>query len=160
MIGSSSLRAETVAIGLLAALAAGSAGFGIGAARKLERSVVEQVNSERGRRGLAPLEVDESLAELAREHSEAMAKGRRSFGHQGFEKRARKIARLGGEASAENVALNLGLEEPANEAVAGWIKSSGHRENLLGDFTITGAGAAQGSDGTWYFTQLYARKQD
>lgn len=56
-----------------------------------------------------------------------------------------------------NLAYNGGVADTARVAVEGWIKSPGHRKNLLGAFDLCGIGVAQSSGGEFFFTQLFAR---
>jgi uncharacterized protein YkwD len=57
--------------------------------------------------------------------------------------------------AGENVAVNSGFDDPVGTAVAGWLDSPGHHENIVGDWTHAGVGIA--TDGEqYYFTQLFA----
>jgi uncharacterized protein YkwD len=47
------------------------------------------------------------------------------------------------------------LEEIAKTTVEGWMKSPGHRENLLGYHTSEGIGVAIASDDKVYITQNF-----
>ncbi len=101
--------------------------------------------------------LDTFLCRLAREHSEHMAQGDIKFGHDGFNKRFKLIGKeLGTNGAAENVYMSSELAT-GEEAVAAWINSKGHRENLLGrEYTRVGLGMASGPEGTFY-TQIFAR---
>jgi uncharacterized protein YkwD len=125
---------------------------------ELESRVFEKVNQYRVSEGLPPMEMTALLVLEARKHSAAMAAGRVPFGHEGFRERVRN-AGTPYQAAAENVALNKGVKDPANQAVQGWIKSNGHRSNMEGDYNLTGIGIAQARDGTYYFTQLFLRSR-
>jgi uncharacterized protein YkwD len=123
----------------------------------IEREVVTRVNRYRRAEGLPALASDARLAEIARGHSRAMASGRTGFGHGGFKGRTRLVAtRIPYERVAENVSHHL---RPPSEipavAVERWIDSRGHRHNIEGPFALTGVGAAVGSDGSVYLTQLF-----
>ena len=77
--------------------------------------------------------------------------------HDGFNDRftqARNQLNLMG--FAENVAYNYGHADPTQSAVDGWIKSQGHRENMLKDMNIC-AVAVYEKDGKWWFTQLFGK---
>lgn len=125
----------------------------------VEAEVHERINRHRTSRGLAPLALDERVAEIARRHSRAMAEGRTSFGHDGFGARAAEVGRLFPLGKmAENVAYDS-RPEVAERVVEGWIRSSGHRANLEGAFDATGIGAARARDGTWFFTQIFAARR-
>jgi uncharacterized protein YkwD len=125
----------------------------------LERDAHARVNAYRRGRSLPALAWDEHLAAIARRHSEAMARGRRPFGHEGFTERAKAAAAIAPFASmAENVGRNTYREsEAARVAAEGWVGSSGHRHNIEGRFDRTGIGVARSASGAWYFTQLFVR---
>lgn len=130
-----------------------------------ETVIFEMVNKMRTEEGLAPLEWDESIAEYSRKHSSEMAE-KRDLYHNVVELAA---LRLG-----ENAALNprlaggfillpypVGLafyktdRELLSETVEGWMKSLGHRQNILNPhYEFTGVGIAVAEDGvTYYLTQ-------
>ncbi len=116
------------------------------------------VERERSKQRLAPLQRNETLDRIAREHSRRMASGRVPFGHKGSEDRADQV-RTGRAIStvAENVAKLKGYPDPASNVVRGWVESRGHRRNILGDYDLSGMGVARSRDGTLYFTQLFAK---
>jgi uncharacterized protein YkwD len=122
-----------------------------------ELEVFQQINEYRSSRSLKPLAIDERLVVQARVHSRDMAQGRTPFGHAGLQRRVRASG-VAYSSAAENVAYNQGYAEPAAQAVAGWIKSAGHRRNIVGDFNLTGIGAVTNKTGTCYFTQLFIKK--
>jgi len=125
----------------------------------IELSVHQQVNAYRASKGLAALEMVPVMVTQARNHSANMAVGRTPFGHDGFEDRVEEIAKTVALAGAgENVAFNTGFDDPATEAVQGWLNSQGHRENIEGDFNVTGIGVERNADGTYYFTQIFGRR--
>jgi uncharacterized protein YkwD len=43
----------------------------------------------------------------------------------------------------------------AQQAVNGWIKSPGHRKNLVGHFNLCGIGVYKSNSGTVYLTQIF-----
>ncbi len=126
---------------------------------EIERAVVEAVNDARRQRGLHALRPDAELGDIARRYSCAMAKGR-FFDHTAPSgETMRDRLERGGKgftAAGENLAY-IEARDPARKAVAGWMKSASHRENILGrDFTTTGVGACRAGRAT-YFTQLFLR---
>ncbi|MDF0555326.1 CAP domain-containing protein [Kamptonema sp. UHCC 0994] len=124
----------------------------------LEKSVHEQVNKYRVSRKLPPLTLDSRIIEQARIHSQNMANGKVPFSHNGFEQRVDAIGKsISYRGAAENVAYNLGFQEPDRNAVEGWIKSPGHRKNMEGDYNLTGIGIAKNAKGEYYFTQIFIR---
>jgi uncharacterized protein YkwD len=89
-----------------------------------------------------------------------MANGRVTFSHDGFQQRVAAIARtIPYNRAAENVAYNQGYSDPVRQAVQGWLKSTGHRQNIEGSFNLTGIGIAQNAKGEYYFTQVFIRRR-
>jgi uncharacterized protein YkwD len=122
----------------------------------LEKAVNQEINKYRASKKLPPLSVDPRISQIARIHSENMAKGKVRFSHDGFEGRAKAIT-IPYQSVAENLAYNMGYSEPVPKAVEGWIKSEGHRKNMEGQFNLTGIGIAKNAKGEYYFTQLFVR---
>jgi uncharacterized protein YkwD len=124
----------------------------------LEAEVLERVNRHRRAAGLRALRADPRIAEIARAHSRAMASGRRGFGHGDFEERSEavevRVARY--RRVAENVAHHGPRRgDLPGQAVAGWLRSSGHRRNIEGPYSLTGVGAAVSGRGEVYLTQIF-----
>lgn len=129
-----------------------------GANASLEQSIHQQINQYRQSRNLAPLTLDPRISERARIHSQNMASGRVPFSHEGFEQRVRAIGRaIPYRQAAENVAYNKGYPDPGRQAVQGWIKSTGHRINIEGQYNLTGIGIVKNAKGEYYFTQIFIR---
>ena len=116
---------------------------------QVERAVFTLTNSERARRGLTPLQPDETLDTIARAHSVDML--RRSFfahanpdGEGPGDRVGRAHRQLIGEA-AENVWSGSGYSVTAAAAqiVGDWMASAGHRANILNqEYTHLGVGIA------------------
>ena len=124
----------------------------------LEQSVYQQINQYRQSRNLPALKLDSRISEQARAHSQAMANGRVPFSHQGFDQRVKAISStIPYQEAAENVAYNQGYQNPDRQAVEGWIKSSGHRHNIQGNYNLTGIGIVKNAQGEYYFTQIFIR---
>jgi uncharacterized protein YkwD len=126
------------------------------AASSMEKLVHQQVNAYRKSLNLPALKLDETISQQARIHSQAMADGKVPFSHDGFENRVKTISRkISYSSAAENVAYNQGYSDPVTVAVQGWIKSNGHRQNMQGNYNLTGIGIAKNSKGEYYFTQVF-----
>jgi uncharacterized protein YkwD len=122
----------------------------------LEQSIVDLVNQTRQQNGLAPLQVNPLLVEMAHIQSTDMAE-LEQLSHDlpgaalpSLQSRAQYVgysfAYLG-----ENVAFNY---PDANSVMTAWMNSSGHRENILNSsYTEIGVGVAYDSQGEPYFTQ-------
>ncbi|MBC6455088.1 MAG: CAP domain-containing protein [Hormoscilla sp. SP5CHS1] len=120
----------------------------------LEERVYAQVNQYRTSRNLPPLQLDAKISAEARNHSTRMAR-RGEISQDGFEERVKAIAReIPYSRVAENIAYNSGNADPAKVAVEGWINSTGYRQNLTGNFDLTGIGIARNDRGEYYFTQI------
>ncbi len=123
----------------------------------LERELIELINKERQKEGLDPLIEWSPLSDIAREHSQNMANKEVEFGHDGFQDRFEEIQDFAFVTKfGENVAFSYNVKDHLKTAVRGWMKSEGHRENILGDFEETGIGIAFNKKGEFYVTQLFA----
>lgn len=124
----------------------------------LEQSIFRQINQYRQTKGLAPLTLNVTITQQARRHSQAMANSR-ALSHNGFSGRVQTIGRsIPYRAAAENVSYNSGFSNPDVQSVSGWIKSTGHRLNIEGNYNLTGIGAAKNSQGEFFFTQIFIRR--
>jgi uncharacterized protein YkwD len=151
----------------------------------LERHVQDRINDERSDRKLRDLDWDERLSRIARAHSEDMAR-RKFFDHvnpdgrnptdrgkaAGYE--CRKVHgtyyRVGlGENLYQGSLYSririTGTEriydwnspaDLARQSVSGWMKSPGHRRNILEkDYSRAGVGIAISPDDEVFITQLF-----
>ena len=125
----------------------------------LEARLHAEVNQERARHHLVPLERDAALDAVARAHSADMAR-RGYLSHVSPEGRnpLDRIQAAGIEGftlAAENAGLT-DRADPAPEILKSWIASPAHNTNLYAPpFNRTGVGIARAANGTWYVTQLY-----
>ena len=122
----------------------------------LEEDVLKYTNQFRKSNKLPALVLHKDLNEIASQHSEDMAKGRKGFGHEGFEKRQSKVQKTFKPFNgiAENVAYGV---EGGKEVVEIWKNSKGHRKNLLGNYKYMGIGTARDRRGIIYYTQIFVR---
>jgi uncharacterized protein YkwD len=124
---------------------------------KEEKALLELTNKEREKEGLRPLKANAKLFEAARKHSANMARQQRmdhTLDDKGPSERLRE-AGYRGFGWAENCAA--GQRTPA-EAVRAWMRSPGHRRNMLNEsFAEIGLGVALSKDGTRYWTQVFGR---
>jgi uncharacterized protein YkwD len=119
-----------------------------------EAQVLALVNTQRAAVGCRAVTADDELAAVARAHSEDM-RDRGFFGHVNpdglgpFD----RAERAGVTARAENIAQG---QPDAAAVMDAWMKSSGHRANILNcGLTRLGVGVAEGGGGPWW-TQLFA----
>lgn len=124
----------------------------------MEQAVLQQINEYRRQKGLTTLTLNATITRQARQHSQRMSRSR-DLSHDGFNARVQAIAKsISYRGAAENVAYNQGYSNPDRQAVDGWIKSNGHRENIEGDYSLTGIGVAKNAQGEYYFTQIFIRQ--
>ena len=125
----------------------------------IEDQVYELINQHRSNQGLEKLDWNNIIAEQCLIHSKNMADGSVEFGHSGFNERVENIKKemttLG---AGENVAYNLGQTDPAQAAVSAWLESPGHRQNIEGNYQLTGVGVAR-EDDIYYLTQIFIRNK-
>ncbi|HSK20009.1 MAG TPA: CAP domain-containing protein [Longimicrobiales bacterium] len=126
------------------------------------RDVIAEVNRTREANGLRALRADAALNRAARDYAEELAV-RRTLSHTSTNQTRRTMAmRLDAAGGAwSRGAENLGnvsgaASDVATRTVAMWLRSQGHRRNLLeAAYTHTGVGVAIDERGVWYITQLY-----
>ncbi|MEM9273789.1 MAG: CAP domain-containing protein [Cyanobacteria bacterium P01_F01_bin.143] len=127
----------------------------------LEQLAYQQINQYRQSINLPPLQINNSITQQSRIHSENMAQGKTAFSHDGFEQRVDVIGTaVPYRSAAENVAYNMGYADPVKSAVDGWLKSPGHYKNIVGDFNLTGVGVAKNAQGEYYFTQIFVLERN
>jgi uncharacterized protein YkwD len=143
----------------------------------LERQIHQSVNLQRSANDRQPLEWDDTLVNLARAHSDDMAK-RGYFKHvnpegetpmKRLEQAGYNKCRLVGENIYQNNLYSRAITEKKRttydwnsmEAITsttlkGWMDSDSHRENILqNDYTREGVGVAIASDDKVYITQVF-----
>jgi len=112
------------------------------------RDVAQLTNSYRAQIGLPPLRVSQHLERVAQAHGEDMVRNR-FFSHWGSDgsdvgDRALRDG-YGYCVIAENIAQG---HRSAREVAKGWMKSSGHRQNML-DHQVTEIGVTRSRKNTW-----------
>ena len=102
----------------------------VGAASPAE-TVLSAVNAARAKAGCQPLRMNAKLTAAAKAHAKAMAE-QNFFGHAGKDgsRMTSRIKRQGYSyrTAAENIAAGY---RSAGQVVSGWLKSAGHRRNML-----------------------------
>lgn len=127
---------------------------------EIEARVLSLINQHRAGKGLSALVSNEVVVKEARAHSGNMANNVVGFGHDGFQQRVQNIGEnITVTGAGENVAFNFGFADPASQAVTGWLNSTGHRQNIEGNYDLTGIGVVKNSSGTLYFTQIFVKSR-
>ena len=124
----------------------------------LEKQVITLVNAERRKVGCAGMRTGTALRTAARLHSADMAKYR-YFSHTSRDGRSpwdRIRAQKYYWGSAENIAAG---QTTAKAVVAAWMKSTGHRKNILNCRNkAVGVGVARGGTYGIYWTQDFGTR--
>ncbi|WP_328475400.1 CAP domain-containing protein [Actinoplanes sp. NBC_00393] len=121
----------------------------------LQTEINRLINVQRTSHGCAALKVDAKLTTAARGHSAWMAQtGKFSHAGRGGSNFAVRSKAAGyARPSAENIAWGY---RSAEQVVSGWMKSPGHRTNILNCKSKTvGVGAVYAANGTPYYTQNF-----
>jgi uncharacterized protein YkwD len=126
---------------------------------EVEKETFFLVNQYRKNSELPLLVWDSEIAKVARAHSKDMATGEVDFGHDGFSDRVTRLKTVmsGFRGAGENVLMTSDLDQVAQRAVALWLRSPHHLENIRGDYNYSGLGVWQDKDGTIYFTQIFMK---
>lgn len=115
-------------------------------------AILTLVNQHRQNQGLSPLSKNSTAEQLAIDHTKYMI-SINQINHDDFEQRSGVLNdQENATASAENVAR---FYQDAQSVVDGWLNSSGHRNNIEGNYTHTGIAAIKDENGRYYYTQLF-----
>jgi uncharacterized protein YkwD len=124
----------------------------------MEASVFQKINRYRVSQNLPALTRNFAIDNQARIHSQNMASGKIAFGHNGFSGRVAATG-IASSGYAENVTYNQRHQDSSSQAVQSWLRSSGHLENIRGNYDLTGVGVASNNQGKIYFTQIFLRSR-
>jgi len=114
----------------------------------VQKRILADVNAARKTNGKKPLTLDSAMSRVAVTWSGKQAAANRMSHNPSY---ARQIP-SGWTRAGENVAFGY---TPAKVTPA-WMKSTGHRANILGSYTRIGIGVACSSKGLPYYTQVFA----
>ena len=117
------------------------------------------INRHRRRNGLKPLRTYYELDRIAKGHSQYMAR-HRTCNHDGFSQRAKRVQHVTGNASVGENCYQYAARGYNRKAaiglVRGWMRSPGHRANLMNPkFSKLGIGIAQRGN-YLYATQIFS----
>jgi uncharacterized protein YkwD len=124
----------------------------------MQSDIVYWTNQWRVKVGCAPVRLDAQLARAGRNHSAWMAQTGK-FSHVGVSGSSFVTrARTAGYASAMSENIAWGYRSGA-EVVSAWMKSPGHRANIVNcKAKAQGVGVAYSANGTPFITQDFGSK--
>ena len=131
-----------------------------GGSSDVANTIVQLTNAERSSAGVPALRADSRLMQAAQLHADQMARlGRLEHVLSGaqYPRPEDRLAAAGYQwsAYAENIAMG---QSSAAAAMDSWMRSSGHRANILGpSVTEIGIGFARDSAGRPYYAQVFGR---
>ncbi|AXT58301.1 CAP domain-containing protein [Aquimarina sp. MMG015] len=116
--------------------------------------ILALVNQHRQSLGLSTLSKNNTAEQLAIDHTKYMI-SIEEINHDNFNQRGNI---LGDEENATGTAENVArFYSDAQSVVDGWLNSTGHRENIEGNYMYTGISAIKDENGRYYYTQLFYR---
>lgn len=123
---------------------------------ELEMQIHNEVNRVRSEYGLKTLSYDTKLAQIARSHSEDMARNNffDHFSSNGADLKVRYSGKVVCFRGGENLLkLEMITANDVDVIVRGWLDSPKHKANMLNNWSRTGIGVAISIDQTGYITQ-------
>jgi uncharacterized protein YkwD len=119
-----------------------------------EAELFDMINTHRESKNLNTLVFDGDAYIEASDHTEYMIKTGHN-GHANFNERAKNIsAKKPVKFVAENVGDNF---KTIDEAFKAWLNSSGHKENLEGNYTHSAISVKKDKNDKLFFTQIFFR---
>ena len=116
--------------------------------------ILKLVNEHREALSLSLLKRNHTADDLSKDHTQYMI-DQGKISHDYFEDRWTVLRQVENARSAgENVASGY---QDAKSVMNAWMNSTGHKENIEGDFTHIGIAAKKDSQNRYYFTQLFFR---
>ena len=121
--------------------------------------MLKLINAFRAENGLAPCKINVKMCQVARAHSENMAR-QDKLDHVLDEKGPGDRARDGGLRGGFGENIAAGSRGSVATFFQLWVDSPGHKANMLGNWTEMGVGFAVGEGGRshWY-TTLFGGRQ-
>ena len=117
-----------------------------------QRAVLKATNNQRAQHDLVRLKSQDCVQRYAVRQAKRMAGQERMF-HQDL---TPILLTCGLRKVGENVAYGYATGRAVVKR--GWMRSPGHRANILdGEYRVLGVGARRSDDGTWYAAQVFGR---
>jgi len=120
-----------------------------------EYTALELINAHRLTKGLDKLEKINYLSKKSEEHNSYMI-ANEVVSHDGFISRSESIKKvLSATVVGENIAYNYSTPQ---SALAAWLASPGHKDNIEGNYTHFGIAITEDPDtGNKYYTNIFAK---
>ncbi len=126
----------------------------------IEQAIYDEINQHRVSQNLPPLQLNPQITQQARIHSQRMASGLMEVDQDNLQE---KLTMIGRQIPYHNGVENLGVHHNRNEPIQAilkiWLNNSQNRQNIQGDFDLTGVGVAQNQLGHYYFTQIFIKEK-
>src|SRR5262249_3619573 len=123
---------------------------------KEEQAILQGTNDARAKEKLPPLQPNKTLTQAARNHSANMASQGKLQHELDGKTPSDRASALG--YVYRNLGENIAAGSPLTpeDAVKVWMKSEGHRKNILSkDYQEIGIGVARNAKGESYYTQVF-----
>jgi uncharacterized protein YkwD len=140
-------------LGMMPAVATQSTGSAASTQGRYQHQAFVATNRHRDRHDRAALRKQDCVQRFAVRQARRMARQERMF-HQ-------ELGPILSRCDLSTVGENVAYGYPSGRSVVnlGWMRSEGHRQNILNrDFRLIGIGARQSDDGTWYAAQVFGRR--
>lgn len=119
-----------------------------------ELETMALINAYRVSIGLNELKAIDHISFKSEQHDNYMITNN-VVNHDDFVSRSENIIKvLGAKSVAENIAFNYNTPQGALDA---WLKSSGHKANIEGNFTHFGLAIRVNAEGKKYYTNIFAK---
>lgn len=120
-----------------------------------EKQIIDRTNKHRAKHHKVKLKVNSCVDRWAEGQATWMAKKGKLEHQSGRLKKILKDCNLTGV--SENIAFGF---TSGNKTVEAWMKSPGHRKNILtSKMRYIGAGAVKDADGVWWSAQVFGTKK-
>ncbi len=130
--------------------------------RALEERILVLINEQRQQQGIGPLEANEPLSQVARQHSCRMM-ALNFFDHVdpelGGTGERLHSAKVHVTSASENLAVETSPSDPASHAIELWRSDPEHLDNMMSnDFGCAGVGVAIKPNATYLVTEISSAK--
>jgi len=129
--------------------------FFIPEAKTIEIEAMENINAYRISKGLTPLLNYDLIKGQAYAHTDYMISDGEVSHDNFFQRKNYLVSNAGAVKVSENIAYGF---TNAEALVNAWIKSSGHKANIEGDYTHFEMSAEKNENGKWYYTNIFIKK--